>query len=157
LGSNKDLADFVFTVDGEEFKVHKAILAGELTALLPTCNSNLFNSFLLTVRSSVFEKMFLADLQEARESKGTIEETTKEVFTDFLAFIYTGDAKNLADHVVELLAIAHQYEVGDLKKVCEGHLRLGLNDANALDIFLYTHLYDCDLSLKKASFFQIKA
>jgi hypothetical protein len=112
--------------------------------------------FIFTARSSVFATMFSSDFKEKTSAKSTIKDISPEAFLDFLNFLYTDSVKDIKSYLVELLAIADQYEVQKLKDLCEAELLLGLNAENAEDIFQYSHLYRCDKKLKEASFKLIK-
>jgi speckle-type POZ protein len=96
--------------------------------------------------------MFTADFKEVKEGKGTIKDVSKEAFQEFLNFIYTGKSEQLQEYVVELLGLAHLYELKNLKNLCEAEMFKELNESNAHAIFQYTHLYNCQMQLKQVSF-----
>jgi BTB/POZ domain len=100
--------------------------------------------------------MFTSELSENKNNKTKIADTSKEVFEEFLRFIYTGEVKDIVTHVVDLLALSHKYEVVDLTEKCEAQLLKGLDESNAHDIFQYAHLFNCSQHLKATAFGQIK-
>lgn len=117
-------------------------------------NENLL--WMLLARSSVFMTMFTGEFEEKKTSAGIIKNISHDAFSDFLRYLYSDSVNNLKSHVIELLAVAHMYEVQGLKKLCESELLRGLSEENSADIFQYAHLYQCDRSLKEASFNLIK-
>lgn len=100
--------------------------------------------------------MFTGEFQEKKTGEGIIRNISHEAFHDFLRYLYTDSVANLKDHVIELLAITHMYQVQGLKDICVTELLSGLDEDNAADIFQYAHLYQCDKSLKEAAFAIIK-
>jgi len=96
--------------------------------------------------------MFGGEFKERSAKGGVIEDISKEAFQKFLSFIYSGKVELTADDVMEVLDLSNKYEVDDLKTECEMHLLKGLNVDNALDIFQYSHFYNCSMNLKKAAF-----
>ena len=67
--NEKELYDFVFIVEGKEFKVHKLVLS---------------------VRSKVFKAMFANDMIEKHDNQCIIEDIEFDVFKELLSLIYTG-------------------------------------------------------------------
>jgi BTB/POZ domain len=100
--------------------------------------------------------MISSDFQEKSEHQAKLKEFTPESFLDFLHFLYTDSVKDIKNHVIELLEMSHLYQVEGLRVICEKTLMSGLNEENAADIFQYSHLYECDTSLKKSAFAIIK-
>lgn len=96
--------------------------------------------------------MFTGKFRESSTNDATIKNISCEAFHDFLRFCYMDRVENLSEYVIQLLQISHQYEVHGLKALCEAELLAGLTEVNASHIFQYSHLYDCKLELKEASF-----
>lgn len=85
------------------------------------------------------------DFNEARSSCCTLSDVSKDVFQEFLNFIYDGRFVSLdASIVLELLILAEKYAVDALKQICEAWLSCDVTDENAHDIYLYASLYRCD-------------
>lgn len=131
LYGDDQLSDFKFIVEGQEFPIHKNILAA---------------------RSPVFLKMFTGDFLEKNGTQSEILDASKEAFDELIRFIYTGEIVDLEKNVEELLGLADRYEVSDLQKVCELKLMSNLKDENAESIFQLAHRHQCNGELKKASF-----
>jgi hypothetical protein len=133
LVSSGILSDFKFIVEGREFEVHKAILAGESTAC---CSLDCIDSMILLVaRSRVFSRMFTGDFRETTAKEQEVEDVSASTFEELLHFIYTGDLRDKDFPVEDLLPIADRYEVIDLMKFCDQKLLKSINDENAERIF----------------------
>lgn len=99
----------------------------------------------------------LNEYHEVEANKTIITGVSKEIFKDFLGFIYTGKIQNLSKHAIDLMALAQLYEVETLKKVCDAHLVSELTEASAYEIFNSAHRYRFTIELKQASFKLIQA
>lgn len=119
------LSDFVFVVKGDEFKVHKSILAAV---------------------SKVWERMFSADYKEKETSSCEIDHIEPEIFKAVLHFIYCAEIpENFNELVVKLFEAAHYFEIESLKEICLKRLRQNLSSTNAVDIYKIAYLYELDL------------
>jgi BTB/POZ domain len=130
------LSDFKFIVEGQEFPIHKNILAA---------------------RSPVFLKMFTGNFQEKNGKQREVLDASKEAFGELMRFIYTGEVLDFENHVEELLALADRYEVTDLQKICELKLMANLKDENAESIFQLAHQHQCNGELKQAAFSMLQS
>lgn len=96
------------------------------------------------------------DFNESRSSVCTLSDVSKDVFQEFLHFIYDGRFEGLdANIVLELLKLAEKYEVDALKQICEVWLICNVSDQNAYDLYLFAELYRCD-ELKVVALKEIK-
>lgn len=100
--------------------------------------------------------MFSGEFKEKKTGESFISEVSSAAFEDFLRYLYTDSVETLKDHVVELLQLAHLYQVEGLKDMCEQKLLSELNEENSETIFQYAHLYNCTSTLKEKSFNFIK-
>ena len=86
MGKFSDL--ILVSADDEEFPAHK---------------------FVLSTRSSVFDRMFASDqFVEAKSNRVEIKDISSEVMKPFLAYLYTGDATLVENFVLELFEAAHK-------------------------------------------------
>jgi len=110
-----EYSDVTLTCGGREFQCHKIILAS---------------------RSKVFKTMFEADIGE--KTAGKIETNCKkvEVFEDMLKYIYTGVAPNIDTLAKELLETADEYQLDQLKELCEMKLGSSINMLNCIDLLI---------------------
>ena len=104
LESGRSLAKFsdviLQSADGEEFPAHK---------------------FVLSTRSSVFDRMFTSDqFVESKNNRVEIEDVSGEVMKPFLDYLYSGDTTSVKDYALEL------FEIAD--KVCSGSLDIVLGN-----------------------------
>lgn len=124
------LSDFIIRVGTKQFNVHKAVLAAQ---------------------SSLFEGMFTSN---AFKSFQTIKNFSYEAVEEFLHFLYVGNIRNM-NHVQELLGLATQYSVQDLKTICEDIICDSITSATAMSI-LKLSIRVFSQKLKLAAFAEIE-
>ena len=107
-----ELSDFTVVVDDHEFRVHKSVLAA---------------------RSPVFRAMITSDMKEKKESKVVLHDFDKEVFEQFVHFLYTGKALKVKQMAQKLSQIADFFDVPDLKVVCAQTLFSELTEDNVIE------------------------
>ena len=142
-------SDFTIIVKTKKFKVHKSVLSA---------------------RSPVFEKMFASNMKEAADNKVEINDIEPCTFEKLLGFMYSEkipedidfyamDLFVAADKVCLLVFVIItsfnlfklQYEIDDLKDVCERHISLNVSKDNAMAVLNLANLYSCNYDLKKIS------
>mmetsp|Transcript_34688 Transcript_34688/g.61001 ORF Transcript_34688/g.61001 Transcript_34688/m.61001 type:complete len:318 (+) Transcript_34688:2236-3189(+) len=113
-GVNSDVQ--IVTRDGKTFNVHKCILM---------------------CRSQKFMAMFSSSMKE-RDSPVELTETDSFLFEKLLKWIYTGNVlmPDEIEHVTQLLLLADEYFLLDLKKRCEEALCSKLSPSNVVDIMV---------------------
>lgn len=127
-------SDFVFfTSDDKEIRVHKNMIA---------------------IRSSVFEKMLLINMRESRENKATFDDIDYNTMMAFLRYLYYECIDRVHEIAVDLLKVAHKYDVAALKNICLDSLAKSLKVENAVELLLLSDLYNFD-KLRNASIFFI--
>ena len=136
---SQKLTDFGLILEsGEEIKCHK---------------------FVLAQNSEVFEAMLTSDMKESKTSQAKVSQFSKETVISFLEYLYTEtvtDAKTVAlirnslnakkyiykrpfdeeKLTLELLSMAHMYQVKDLEMDCAQHLKETISDDNVMDIWM---------------------
>lgn len=108
------------------------------------CGKNLESSFkchkiFLSLRSRVFERMFLHSTTESKRNEVSITDISPNVMETLLSFIYTDDVK---EEMIteELLYAADKYEIDRLKAICEKVLASQITVSKAIDIAIAAHL-----------------
>lgn len=125
LLNKESLSDFVFVVRGNEFKVHKNILAAV---------------------SGVWDRMFSADYKEKETNSCEIDHIVPEIFKALLRYVYCAEIpENFDKLVVSLYEAAHYYEIEPLKKICLKKMSHDLSSTNAAEIYKIAHRYELDL------------
>ncbi|XP_065207899.1 uncharacterized protein LOC135836788 [Planococcus citri] len=125
LFENPKYSDFVFVVDGQEFHVHKAIVA---------------------LWSPIFEAVFNNNTTEKKDLL-EIKGVDPNVFKEVLRFMYTGKIENFYEFALELLKIANKYKIKGLKTVCEQRMCVHLLDLPVEDVVILlacVDLYKCE-------------
>uniref|UniRef100_F6UG35 BTB domain-containing protein n=1 Tax=Ciona intestinalis TaxID=7719 RepID=F6UG35_CIOIN len=117
--------DCTFSVDGKEYKAHKAIVAA---------------------RSPVFRAMFEHEMEESKFNRVEISDIPHQVFKEMLNFLYTGKASKLDVMASQLLAAADKYALERLKVMCEESLCSNLSVENVAEILILADLHNaCQL------------
>ncbi|KAL7298623.1 hypothetical protein TKK_0008391 [Trichogramma kaykai] len=118
---SEKLSDVKLIVEEKEIPAHKIVLS----ALSP-----------------VFRTKFICDVLENEENFVKITDTTANVVTEMLRFIYTGQINAIdTDMLIELLGVADKYQIDGLKIKCGKILYANLSSENAVDILLASHKY----------------
>eukprot|EP01116_Phalansterium_solitarium_P013383 TRINITY_DN3073_c0_g2_i1.p1 TRINITY_DN3073_c0_g2~~TRINITY_DN3073_c0_g2_i1.p1 ORF type:complete len:371 (+),score=125.61 TRINITY_DN3073_c0_g2_i1:318-1430(+) len=101
---------------------------------------------ILAARSPVFRSMFTLGMKESTSSEVKIGDTSRELFEEMLRVIYTGRCRPefLAEHTVDLLALADKYAVADLRRECEAVLFESVTRPTASSLLLVADTYHCD-------------
>lgn len=112
------------------------------------CGNNLETSFkchklILSIRSRVFDKMFIHNTTENKKNEVHITDISPATVRDLLNFMYTD---NITEEMIseELLYAADKYEVHRLKAICEKELAAQMTVAKAIDIGIAAHLQGTD-------------
>lgn len=130
---SKKFTDFTIKVRGKEYKVHKNILAAQ---------------------SSVFDRMFTFDTDEALEPFGKVGEFSEVAFEDFLQYFYVKEIQ-CEDNVMELFQLASEFDVPELKSECEKIILRNFNQSNAREVYNLGHIHGSE-SLKREAFDSLK-
>jgi len=99
------------------------------------------HKLVLSVKSNVFAKMFSHQFVENTENKIALPHLDGALVRELLRFIYTNKVENLPEFAPDLLPLADQYELGELKQMCyaELHPALTVDTAVAALIVADTH------------------
>jgi len=110
-------ADVVLKINSEEIQAHKCILAS---------------------RSAKFEAMFSSNLCESKDNYVQIEYIYPELFKLMLHWIYCGEIGFPEDvfELFELMLLADEYLITDLKEKCEEDILSKLDETNVMRMLL---------------------
>jgi speckle-type POZ protein len=110
-------SDVSVRVKGKVFKVHKCILM---------------------CRSPKFQAMFASEMIEKNQGVIFLEETDEVLFEKLLQWIYSGNVvmPEKIEDVCELMIIADEYFLNDLKMRCEEDIISKLSAENLIDIMV---------------------
>jgi len=115
-------SDFTFVVKGEEFKVHRNILAAA---------------------SPVMRGMFCSELGEGLNRKCKVDLIQPEVFRSMLQIVYYGNLpEKFTELAKELYEAAHYYQIESLENLCKSEIRSQLCEKNAEELFEFAHRFD---------------
>jgi speckle-type POZ protein len=132
------LTDVILNIKGTDFEAHKVIL---------------------TAMSPVFETMFKEGYMEHREgyieNYFKIEGIDRDVFKEFLRFLYSGQVEHLDEVCFDLFAAADKYEVQPLREICIQHIGTIITVDNAVDILVFADGYGVEnLKLQAQKFIE---
>lgn len=123
LFNNDEYKDVTFVVQDQQIKAHKSII----------CTS-----------SPVFKTMFASNIKEKVSNAKTISDTTPELFTEVLRFIYLNRVENLETLAQDLLPLANKYMIDDLKDLCERSLFDQIDENNVLEFLVFADVYNAE-------------
>ncbi len=118
-----DYCDLKLIVEGEEFLVHRIILAA---------------------RSEYFRALLFGGLKETSSDTIVIKDVRAHAFKLLLQYIYTGKLSlrnEREESLIDLLALVHQYGFVDLLKASSDYLESILNIENVCSIYDISSLY----------------
>jgi speckle-type POZ protein len=92
---------------------------------------------ILSARSPVFAAMFQHNMQESKTGEVMIQEIEKDIFYQFLHFIYSGETSDPLTETTaqQLLAAAVKYNIQDLKDECASFLLPYVSETTAQKMF----------------------
>jgi len=110
-------ADVVFSVEGEKFYAHKAILC---------------------TRCEKFSSMFQSRMREFFQQEIVLQIERPEILGALLEYIYTDNVENLSSELaVDLMACADEYLLPRLRKLCEIQVECDVNIDNACTMICF--------------------
>ena len=117
----KQSSDVTFLIEGREFYAHKIALQAN---------------------SEIFKSMFQGDYREKDATSIPIPNIRWPVFEAMITCMYTGTVEVTPDIAQELLEVADQYMVDNLKKLCEDAIAEQLSSENVSAAFDLAEAYD---------------
>ena len=100
--------DFVFYVNGNAFKVHQVVFAGEKKIIF---RRNKSQSSLFSARSAFFAKLFKSNPKEF-----IIEDVNEYIFAEVIKYIYNDYADVNDNNERDLLIVAKKFELKGLQQ-----------------------------------------
>lgn len=128
LIGNANLSDVTFLVENKNIAGHR---------------------FLLAIRSSVFYAMFYG-AAKTDEEVIVIDDIRFDVFETVLLYIYTDEIFIDQGNVVEIMLMAHKYDLGYLEEKCQTFIAGEKDPKSALGFFDRLYPFDAFLPLKKS-------
>lgn len=120
---SSEFSDVTLHIEGKNYPAHKNILAA---------------------RSPVFKAMLTNDMKEKQTNHIEIKDMSKQVFTEMIRYIYTGQPQNLNTLSAELLAAADKYDLQDLKTMCEKDLYEKLSLETAVNTLMTAYMHHAE-------------
>lgn len=127
LVGNGHLSDALFLVEDKYIAAHR---------------------FLLAIRSSVFEAMFYGPAS-TNEKVIVVNDCRAEAFETMLLYIYTNDINLDIGNVVEVMLIAHKYDLEHLELKCEKFIEENRSPSNVIGIYDTIYALDAFAQLKR--------
>lgn len=117
----RQLCDFSIETRGEEFRVHKILLA--------TC-------------SEYFRAMFTGDNTESRSGRVLIEDVDPKVMSKLIDFCYTCQIPIHEDNVQNILIAASRFQFPEILELCIDFLDQRYNVENCVEIMMLAHQHN---------------
>lgn len=112
------------------------------------------HKLMLASRSEVFEMMLSHDCIETRINEVLIKDFRDDTVKAFVKFVYHGRLAE-EDYTAELLAMAHKYQVVDLKSACALYLATHVTKDNVAEVWEAAETFEMPELLKPVhAFFQ---
>lgn len=128
-----DYSDLTINLRGKEFKIHKIVLAAQ---------------------SSVFQKLFAGEIGEKENPFGQVKNISEGSLEAFFDYFYTGKVEKSID-ALEMLSLAIEFDVSELKTICQSRVLTSLNKENVLEAFNLASRHQM-YELQRKSFAEIK-
>lgn len=125
---SRKYSDYTIKIRGKDFDVHKCVLAAQ---------------------SSVFDEMFSKDSAEVEQAFMNVKNFSNKAFESFLNYFYTGRV-DAGVTPVEMIQLASEFDVPELKTKCIDKILENLSETNALEIFNLGHDHASDELIKMA-------
>ena len=123
-------ADVKFQVQGEEIPAHKSILVS---------------------RSTYFDKMFNAGMQESESGRVEITDLEPTTFKAVLRYLYGSVLEEKEfEPLAKLIAAADKYGIDELKEICASALSDNLQVQDVIDALLLADMHNCQGLLRAA-------
>ena len=122
------LSDVTFKVGGQQFHAHKAILIA---------------------RSATFANLFRPEFVEQRQLVDIVD-IQVAVFEEIIKFIYTGRTDRVDEMADQLLAASVQYQLKQLKSMCQRVLASKLSVSNVAEMLVLADMHSADQLRDKA-------
>ena len=137
LLNNQTSMDITFEIGGNKLPAHSLIVGAS---------------------SPVLAAMFQSDFKENRTKIVKMEDTTVEVFQQFLNYLYTNEVPEMRKKGIAagLFELADKYEVDSLKEESAIFLAEQLNVENAVETLIAAHLHSSERLLQKTLSFMSK-
>ncbi len=129
LRDDDKLCDVVIKAEGDNFPVHKAVLA--------SC-------------SPYFKAMFCSDMEESKKTSITIRDIPSDAMKTVLDYCYTGEIDITENNVQSLLPAASMLQLEFVRDCCCDFLMNQLCSTNCLGVLSFAHTHDCHV-LKDAA------
>lgn len=126
---DETFCDYVLTAEGQEFKVHKVVMA--------SC-------------SDYFKVMLTGEMRESREGRVDLKGVTASGLRVVVDFAYTGMLELTADNVEEVLSASTHLQVGDAVTLCSRYIETAITIDNCVDILNLAELYSLDTTRRVA-------
>jgi len=126
LYNHKLFADITFLIEGQKVTAHKCVLAA---------------------RCEKFRAMLQNSFKEGQQSEIVLE-CKLAPFQAMLEYLYTDNIPSDCELLFDVLALAEEYLLLQLKSICEVKLLENLDLYNAANLLVHADLYRCEM-LKK--------
>jgi len=97
---------------------------------------------ILSARSAPMKLLFQSKMKESEEGEVKITDVSFAVFHSLLKFLYTDEFEIEEKHLMELLAVAHRYQIPRLLALCGSKLGTTLTVENVSECLTLAHTFE---------------
>lgn len=109
------------------------------------------NSFVLSVSSSVFAKMFNGGLSNEKSVK--IPDASRDTFLKIIRFIYSGTVEISLANITDIMYLAKKYSISLLEKKCKEFAIINLSVNNVAELFKFAIFFEEKSLIKECAIF----
>ena len=107
---------------------------------------------ILAARARYFDRMFKSGMKECVSKEVIVPDTEPQVFRAMLQFIYSGLPPTKLDEIaMELLVVADELDLVDLKNMCEARACCILNKGNVVNALILAERHSCEVLWSRAT------
>jgi thiol-disulfide isomerase/thioredoxin len=138
----------VFSEEESREKFCDVTLTAPLVSQSPgkfeTCVKFFAHKAILAVRSPVFARMFMHNMQESVTNTVNLPDIEPDVLKELLIYIYTTESPNIKKHAPSLLCLAEKYQLEHLKVLCERRLSYDLEVDSVARVLILADACDAE-------------
>ena len=132
--------------DDEAEELRKTSVMSEAYIVSDDENEEIENKSNVSKNSSGVSIDKLSNFSKKSRQNIKMLDVDQEVCLKFLDFLYTGQYGLNDEHTLEsLLCLSHEYQVAELKKLCEESLVENMQETNVANYLYLSHVYACSL------------
>lgn len=129
LREERSLCDVIIKVEGREIRAHRCILA---------------------INSDYFKAMFLDGFHETKVREIELDSLEGHAAETLVEYMYTGHFTLSAENVQNLIMVADQWQMSEVKDMCVEFMERQITTENCLGVLEFSEVYRCESLYQKS-------